>query len=234
MRLYIIRHADPDYQNHTITKAGHLEAQALGRRLATQGVDRIYCSTMARAQHTMQYTADLLKLPHLVEDWMQELPTWRIDQEPWGQLMVWDLPGELIREHQPYPTHDTWNDIPQFADPKYREHFEMIQAKSDEFFELQGYKREGGRYRCIKPNRLKIAVFCHNGFALTWLAHLLEIPLALVWSGFWLPPSSVTTILFDERSEDWAVPRCLGLGDVSHLYEARLPVQPRGIKGNFM
>lgn len=29
MRLYIIRHADPDYPNNTITPEGHLEAQAL-------------------------------------------------------------------------------------------------------------------------------------------------------------------------------------------------------------
>ncbi|MEC9258269.1 MAG: histidine phosphatase family protein, partial [Candidatus Poribacteria bacterium] len=28
MRLYIIRHADPDYPNRTITEKGHLEAQA--------------------------------------------------------------------------------------------------------------------------------------------------------------------------------------------------------------
>jgi probable phosphoglycerate mutase len=36
----------------------------------------------------------------------------------------------------------------------------------------------------------------------------------------------------DERSAHWAVPRCVGVGDVSHLYEAGLPVQPRGIVGN--
>ena len=78
-----------------------------------------------------------------------------------------------------------------------------------------------------------MAVFCHGGFGLTWLAHLLEIPLSLVWSGFWMPPSSVTTILFDERSQEWATPRCIGFGDVSHLYEAGLPVRPRGIIANF-
>ena len=40
-------------------------------------------------------------------------------------------------------------------------------------------------------------------------------------------------ILFDERSDQWAVPRCIGLADVSHLYQAGLPVQPSGIKANF-
>jgi len=40
-------------------------------------------------------------------------------------------------------------------------------------------------------------------------------------------------MLFDERSPEWAVPRCIGLGDVSHLYAAGLQVQARGIMANF-
>jgi probable phosphoglycerate mutase len=76
-------------------------------------------------------------------------------------------------------------------------------------------------------------MFCHGGFGLMWLAHLLEIPFPLVWAGFWLPPSSVTTVLFEERSSAWSVPRCIGLGDVAHLYAAGLPVSPAGIMANF-
>ncbi|MCZ7545048.1 MAG: hypothetical protein M5R40_16680 [Anaerolineae bacterium] len=75
-------------------------------------------------------------------------------------------------------------------------------------------------------------MFCHQGFGLTWLAHLLDLPPPAVWTGFWLAPSSVTTVLFETRSADWATPRCLSVGDVSHLYAARLPVQPRGLRGN--
>jgi len=30
----------------------------------------------------------------------------------------------------------------------------------------------------------------------------------------------VTTFLMEERSTEWAVPRCLGFADVSHLYAA--------------
>jgi len=51
--------------------------------------------------------------------------------------------------------------------------------------------------------------------------------------GFFLYPSSVTTVLFDERSKNWAVPRCIGLGELSHLYANNLPPQPSGIKANY-
>lgn len=34
MRLYLIRHSDPEYPNNTITKFGHKKAEALAVRLA--------------------------------------------------------------------------------------------------------------------------------------------------------------------------------------------------------
>jgi probable phosphoglycerate mutase len=61
------------------------------------------------------------------------------------------------------------------------------------------------------------------------LAHLLELPPSLVWCGFYSWPSSVTDIYFDERSHNWAVPRALHVADVSHLYNAGLRPQARGM-----
>lgn len=93
-----------------------------------------------------------------------------------------------------------------------------------------------------------VVVFCHGGFGLTWIAHLLGMPVSQVWSSFYLAPSSVTTILFDERSESKAVPRAISIGDKSHMYAAGLKTQiskyekknifsseprPSGIKANY-
>jgi broad specificity phosphatase PhoE len=233
MRLYIIRHADPDYPNNTITLAGHLEAQALAKRMAKEEPDYIYCSPLGRAIDTMRYSAELLRLEPAVEEWMSEISDCTVELEPWGQMTMWDVPGEVLRGRKPLPGNDDWYMIPCLSDPKLASKYEEVQKASDAFLSRHGYKREDGRYRCIRPNRDKVAVFCHGGLGLTWLAHLLEIPLPIAWSGFWLPPSSVTTILFDERSPEWAVPRCLAVGDVSHLYAAGLPVRPRGIAANY-
>ena len=49
------------------------------------------------------------------------------------------------------------------------------------------------------------------------LAPLLAIPVPLVWAGFTLPPSSVTTIDFEPAGDGLDAPRCHGLGDLSHL-----------------
>jgi probable phosphoglycerate mutase len=143
------------------------------------------------------------------------------------------VPGEIIRAKTPYPTAENWNELSCFSAPNFKERFERLKQNSDEFLSRHGYSREGGLYRPARPNRERIAIFCHGGFGLCWLAHLLEIPLPLMFSGFFLHPSSVTTILFDERSKNWAVPRCIGMGDLSHLYANGLPPQPSGIKGNY-
>ncbi len=235
MLIYIIRHADPDYPNNTITAAGHEEARALARRLAGDGLTHIYTSPLGRARDTAQYTADLAKLEPVVEDWLLEhgelktevmLPTGET-----AQYVAWDVHGETIRADLSPLTLADWSTHPALAAdvaPVYTD----VQAAADQFIARHGYTREDGRYRTVTANEDRIALFCHNGTGLMLLAHWLELPLPLVWVGFWLPPSSVTTVLFEERSDQWAVPRCLGVGDVSHLYEARLPVRPRGLKGN--
>ncbi|MBP1966187.1 histidine phosphatase family protein [Paenibacillus aceris] len=229
MRILIIRHADPDYPNDTITAAGHLEAQALAQRLKKEGIDRIYSSPVNRALHTMQYTAELLGMESTIEPWTRELDLNPVNVAG-SNVAAWNIPGETVRSIQPYPGHEIWPERAPYHD--YAKDYEKLKADSDEFLRRHGYEREEGRYRMASSNRETIAVFCHHGFGVTWLAHLLELPLPLVWSGFWLPPSSVTTILFEERSQDWAVPRCTGLGSIAHLHEAGLKISTAGLLAN--
>lgn len=232
MRLFIVRHADPDYPNNTITERGHREASALAERFRRQGLDRVFSSPLGRAVHTAEYTAEALGLPVEIEDWTAELSHWRIDQPPAGSYCAWDLHGETIRRWRPLPTSENWHTYPQLDDPTMQREFAQLGEKSDAFLASLGYVHEDGIYRAVRPNREKIAVFCHGGFGLTWLSHLLMIPLPLMWAGFFLWPTSVSTVLLDERSEGVATPRCVGLADVSHLHAAGLEPAPSGIKAN--
>ena len=108
------------------------------------------------------------------------------------------------------------------------------------------------------PNKrdARIALFCHAGTSMTLLSHLLSIPLPLVFSAFWLAPSSVTTILFEEHDDSkyqvdgvhdssdciFLTPRALNVGSTAHLSAAGLQTEnslyeewkrPAGIKNNF-
>ena len=231
MRLFIIRHADPDYPNNTITPAGHIEARALAERMAKLGLDRIYTSPLGRAMDTARYTTEALGMNAEIQPWTAELG-WSLEDPATGSSMVWDIHGHLVHQSPTVWTISNGLEHPPFDNPKFREGFAHIQENSDAFLAALGYVREGGVYRIVKGNREKIAIFCHGGFGLTWLSQLLRVPLPVMWTGFFLPTSSVTTILFDERHAEFATPRCLGMGDISHLYAAGLPMQPAGIKKN--
>ncbi|WP_374689434.1 histidine phosphatase family protein [Promineifilum sp.] len=234
MRLYILRHATPDYAADALTPAGHAEARALAGRLAGEGLTDLYSSPMGRARQTMQYTADLTGLPCAVEEWPAELMDVRADDPFLSRPPhVFDLSGELLRRHAPLPMLDNWHTFPPYDFPEVRARVEAIQAGSDDFLARHGYVRDGGLYRIERPNRRRLAVFCHNGAGLAWLAHLLAVPVSLMWVGFYLHPASITTVLFDERNERYATPRCLGLGDVGHLVAAGLALNPVGIKANY-
>src|SRR6185295_853919 len=91
MRLYIIRHADPDYERDNLTPAGHLEAAALAERMEKITPTHIYSSPLGRAKATMQYSADRLKMQPVIQEWMAELADCRLTLEPWGRLVMWDV-----------------------------------------------------------------------------------------------------------------------------------------------
>lgn len=232
MRIYLIRHADPDYAKDNLTEAGHLEAKALAQRMEREGLTHLFTSPLGRARATMGYTAERTGLPHEVLPWTRELGIQAPSRHN-VKLAAWDLHGEILRRQ--LHRHDPKNgDLPEALEaPDIRDALTMIRENSDRFIAGLGYEREDGVYRIKIPNTFRIALFCHGGFGLTWLSTLLELPLSLTYAGFFLPPSSVTTILMDERSSEFATPRVIGMGDVSHLYAAGLPVQPSGIKANF-
>ncbi|MCC7205435.1 MAG: histidine phosphatase family protein [Phycisphaeraceae bacterium] len=231
MRLYIVRHAEPDYSIDSLTPAGHLEAKALSDWMARLRPDRLYSSPLGRAQATARYTAERLNLPVTIEPWTAEL-NWHVDLGgSYGRSSAWDTHGHLVRA-LPCPGRDDWHETSPFDNPAFREGFAKLQGHSDVFLAKLGYQRQGPWYEVTRPNADKIVVFCHGGFGLTWLAHLLDLPLPLVWASFFLSPSSVTTILMDEREPGRATPRCLHLAEIAHLHAAGLPASTSGIKAN--
>lgn len=253
MRLLIIRHADPEYVTDSLTAAGKKEAEALAARFSTglEGrITHIYTSPKGRARATASYTEAALGKTAAVEEWTRELSYWPrlpgTERPGEGGLAMWDLSADAVRANPDLGHASQWSLVTDIEAA--RPHFEQLQIDSDAFLARHGYVRDGYRYRIVKPNRDIVAVFCHGGFGLTWLAHLLNIPLSVAWTSFYLAPSSVTTILFDERSADFASPRAIGISDTGHLYSNKLQLsvskyerpnvygnwkRPSGIKANF-
>lgn len=229
MRLHIIRHGDPDYSIDSLTPRGRREAEALQRWVARERPDRAYCSPLGRARLTAELALGGSGLTAEVEAWTAELRDCRAIDLP---LTWWDVHGHRLR-NPAYLASGRWADQPSLAGTAAEAVMARIAADSDAFLVRHGLVREGGCYRLGAPPWTNIAVFCHGGFGLCWLAHLLALPTPLVWAGFFMHTASVTTILFDEREPGICTPRVLHLGDVAHLLAAGIEPSTSGIKANY-
>jgi broad specificity phosphatase PhoE len=228
MRLYLARHADPDYETDGLTPRGQREADALAEKLAAEGIGRLYCSVTGRSLATAERTAGRTGLAVRQERWLNEPGHLRVEQ---GGISysIWDTFGETVRGLSPLPDRESWHRAPPFDDPAIGAMWAAFTANCDAFTASLGYVREGGRYRIARRSDERIAVVSHNGTVLLFLAHLLELPVPLAWCGFYVWPASLTTIHFEEHSDAWAVPRALCVADTSHLRVAGLEPQPRGM-----
>lgn len=228
MHLYLIRHADPDYERDSLTSQGHLEAKVLAERLASDDLDALYASDTARATETARYTAVRLDLSVQILPWLREPDNLHIIQQG-RTYCLWDTFGETVRADSAPPTQQDWHTRAPFDTSEVLNMWHSFRNECDRLLAQHGYVRENGRYRIQVSNRKRLAFFCHNATVLLFLAHVLELPLSLVWCGFYSWPSAVTTIYFEEQSRQWAVPRALHVADVSHLYAAGLRPQPRAM-----
>lgn len=231
MRLLIVRHGDPDYENDTLTDLGRREAEALAHRLAGAGVTQLFSSPMGRATATAEPSGAACGLPVEVLPWAAELRHMpRVTDASGREVPAWNAPGELVRGGLgPGTSPNPWA---AFCQGAYGQRLKELATASDAFLAGFGYERHDGVYLAPPDDDHVVAVVCHNGFGLAWLAHLLALPTPLVWCGLFLAPTSVTTVLWERRSDRLAVPRALSVGDASHVAAAGLPPSSRGLTAN--
>jgi probable phosphoglycerate mutase len=229
MVLFVIRHGDPIYDPDTLTPKGHRQAEAVGKRFAVNGLDRIYSSPNGRAQDTARPTCELLGKEAVILDWTSEnlaAKDFMFHNPENGGRYCWSFGMNPHRfREEGIALGDKWYETFPFTHCNAKEGFERIGRESDAFMESLGYKHEGKHYRIIKPSDERVAVFCHYGFGTTWLAHLLDIPPVLFWSTFSLTHTGITTINFQNHEDGYTTPQVFTHSDVSHILADRLPFE---------
>ena len=210
MKVYLVRHGDPDYANDTLTELGHAQARALAEHLRTVPIDDIYSSPMGRAQATMDYTAAAHRRSPVTLEWLHEL-----NGNFAPGLWAWDVPGTQVLAAATLPGHDNWVDLVSYG-PHMREPHEALAKRFDALIEPYGYVREGHRYRVEGPCDKTIALFCHAGVILSLISYLLNWPLPLVYSHLSYSPTGVTRLAWAGH-DGYAVPRAETINDLSHL-----------------
>jgi len=224
MLLYIVRHGDPIYETDSLTERGMAQAQAVAKRMAASGINKVYSSPMGRARMTAEPTCRLLGLECNIEDWAHEIMDERLTPFPDGKLKsVTVVQNTYYRENGnvdlPY---ERSHECQGFNTSGMRAAADRIERDGNDFLERLGYKKEGGVYRIIRPNEDRVALFCHAAMGRAWISSLLHIPLHIMWASFAYTHTGVTVIEFANNENGVTAPRCRCFSDTSHLFAAGL------------
>ena len=219
MKLLIVRHGDPDYSIDSLTETGWIEARLLADRLSKLDVKAFYCSPLGRAKDTAKPTLERLGREAEIFPWLREFPPHVKKPDGHGKV-AWDwLPEDWTVRDYFYDRND-WSDAPEFQEGNVREAYEAVCQGLDDLIARHGYRREGNLYRVEQPNMDTIVLFCHFGLECVLLSHLLNCSPMIFWHGSCAAPTSVTTLITEERREGKSYWRMGAFGDTSHLYVA--------------
>lgn len=219
MKILLIRHGDPDYENDTLTEKGRREAEYLAEMLSRQDITYFYNSPLGRARDTASYTLE--KMGRTAEElpWLREFeaPIMRPD-DPTRLRIPWDwLPQDWTVVPEFYDK-DHWDEDERLAAYHVGEEYRRVTAEFDKLLARHGYVRENNSYRVECPNHDTIALFCHFGVGAVLLSHLMSMSPMITLHHFCARTSSVTTIVTEERRKGTAIFRMLAYGETSHLY----------------
>lgn len=230
MIFYYIRHGDPIYSPDSLTPLGTRQAEALAKRLAMYGVDKIYSSTSERAILTAKPTCELLKKDAELVDWANEIHPWNgltIDMEGTNKktwMFHYPKTIDLFNTKEIRDLGDRWYDYPDFQKYDFKKEITRTYNEADAFFESLGYEhiRYTGKYKVKESNQQRVALFAHQGFGLAFLSCMLDIPYPTFCTHFDMCHSGVTVIEFKENN-GYSIPKILTLSSDSHLYREGLP-----------
>ena len=218
MKLLIIRHGDPDYAADSVTEKGAREVEMLAERLSRLDIHTFYVSPLGRAQRTAAPTLQRLHKDAVTLPWLREFQAPVQDPETDRLRNPWDFKPAYWMQDPRFYDASLWTQTPVMQTGDVASEAQRVYQGLDDVLARHGYRRKGLYYEATAANTDTIAFVCHFGVECVMLSHLMNISPMPLWHHFCDLPSSVTTLVTEEREKGIAVFRCLSFGDLSHLY----------------
>jgi len=229
MKILIIRHGEPDYSIDSLTEKGWREAELLSKRLCALNVKDYYVSPLGRARDTVKPTLEKLGREAEVLPWLREFHGTVINPHTAERRIPWNLaPQYWTKQPELYDSVD-WRENGLFRTGDMLKVYDETAAGVDALLAKYGYVRDGGIYRCENNDDTTIVLVCHFALGMTILSHILNISPAVMWQCFFMPASSVTTLVTEERVKGEVFFKCMQVGDTSHLFAGGEPVSNAGL-----
>lgn len=231
MKIYIVRHGDPDYAIDSLTEKGWREAELLSQRMKQLPIDDFYCSPLGRAQHTLKPTLEKLGKTAETLDWLREFQGAVTNLETGHVRVCWDIPPSVWCNEKDFYHLENWQKTEWISNSTAPEFYPKVTKGIDELLLRYGWKRDGMVYRGGEDK--SIALFCHFGLGSLVMGYLLGIPPVVAQNSFYLAPTSVTTLVTETDSTGASHFRATGVGDISHLYAGGESMSESGLYPNF-
>ena len=231
MKIYIVRHGDPDYSIDSLTEKGWREAELLSERMKIIPIDDFYCSPLGRAQHTLKPTLEKIGKTAETLPWLREFEGRKGASTPGKTRVAWDIPPSIWCNEPKFYTLDQWQKTTWMEESTAPGAYPEVKEGIDELLLRYGWKREGMVYRGGEDK--SIALFCHFGLGSLVMGYLLGIPPVVAQNSFYLAPTSVTTLVTETDSTGASHFRATGVGDISHLYVGDESMSESGLYPNF-
>jgi len=237
MKLYIVRHADPDYSIDSLTPKGWKEAYLLADRLEKIEDAHYYCSPLGRANDTAAETLRRISeregrpVTAKIMPWLREFDG-KVPDPVTGDIrpVAWDVMPSYWSQRDILFDRDHWLESDYFENSDTSEKIAAVNDGVDEILAAHGYRREGRIYRAERANEDNVILFCHFGVESVILGHILGISPFALWHGFIALPTGVTVLNTEEREQGFVSFRCSRFGDLSHLDIAG---EPEAFSGRF-
>lgn len=217
MKISIIRHAEPDYKNKTLTEKGFREAELLGKYLKDEKIDAIYSSPLPRAKFTADAIVKYNKTKtYEVFDFLREFDT-RVDLPYKSNHLLWDLRPSYLNDNPMLYDKDGWLGVKGIDFDGMKSHYQAVKDLLSAIIKKHGYEKNGYYYNVINGNHDHIVIVCHFGLGSFLLSELLNVSPNALLNHTCAQPSSVTTVVTEERTKGKAIFRMITFGSVEHL-----------------
>ena len=230
MKLYLIRHGEPNYEKDCLTALGKEQAEAVCMMQGREQVSGIICSPLGRARETAYPLSCAIHSEPEVKNWLKEIDDITVWSERRPDLAVWNANPRLLNR---WELEDGTKDLP-FA-KKLPERQEELASGMQSVLISRGIEKEKFGWRVTDSDALDggdIAIVCHLGVGMLLLAYLLDVSPYMVFRSVFLSPASITSILLENYGDGTAGFRILRLGDTSHLSSCGVEARKSGLQYN--
>lgn len=231
MLLFYVRHGDPIYNPDSLTPLGLLQADAVAKRLARYGIDKIYASSSNRAILTAKPTCNILGKEATILDWCNEGYVWNEltdinDEGNRSWCFAIQKYIEAFSCSEVKALGENWHTHPAFEGTSFGEGINRIKRETYAFLKELGfeYDSQKGMYKSSCQGNKRVALFAHQGFGLAFLSAVSLIPYPSFSTCFDMTHTGVTVIDFPE-TDGYVLPRILTLSNDSHIYNEGLPTK---------